>query len=952
MKIALKIILLVWIVVRVKSSFAQDYNYIHYTAKDGLASNTVYDVAQDDDGFLYFATDNGLSRFDGKEWKTFTVKDGLPDNEVLLIFKDSKNRLWLSTFGKSLSCFLNGKIIQPPNLDAITSNGEIIISFAETKDGYIYIQTVHSIFCISPNLVIEKVYKGGFSFLQTITMGIINDHLSFIDNDSLYVLNTSNVIQKNKVANPKTFFQEKFIDKYNSSFTPSQILSYGLGPNKITFVNTLQGVYFIDTVSKLPTLCFLKERKVGHSIIDIEKNFWFTTLDKGVYKLPSFTFNSLIENKESGISNTEVFSIQKLKKEILVGYSFGKLLTLHNNSATVSRWIDFQQYIKDPSNTAKSNKIKSIVCIDSNSVLLGLDGFFVLKSKKKTIINYFLHPCKSIEIANMNNAVISTGAGVFKIDINELCIKDIIYSKRSTYSTYFNNNYYVGTLEGLYKITPQKQQTYLGNNHPSLKRRITCLKTTKDYLIVATADSGIAILQNDKVIKIITENNGLGSNICKTLFVHNNTLYIGTVKGIAVYDMSKWKVTTQFTSSDGLPSNIINAIYVDNDSTIYIGTPEGLTKFKEHDISQQSICNLVVENVVVSNQSLKSDSNNFSIKYNDNVVFNFLAISFRSANKITYYYKLSELNTNYLSTTQRSINYQSLQAGTYTFELYAVNKFGVRSKTYTCTFTVTPPFYKTWWFYLLELGLLTAIIWAIVYTRYRRKQKIYKQVSDFKVQLANMEQQALQSQMNPHFIFNSLNSIQQFVLKNDELSTNKYLASFSRLMRKTLDNSAQKTITLDNEIEYLNEYLQLELLRFNNSFTYKIVADNNIDIDFIQIPSMLLQPFIENAIRHGIRHKQAGVGHIEIQFKQIENILICSVIDNGIGRAASAELKLLEPLKHNSKAMNITAKRIELLNTELQEPIELEIIDLKDSNGNALGTQVNIKIPLRNYATN
>lgn len=949
MKTALKIILLVWIVVRVKSSFAQDYNYIHYTAKNGLASNTVYDVAQDDDGFLYFATDNGLSRFDGKEWKTFTVKDGLPDNEVLSLYYDKQKRLWLFMFNKKCCYFYKGRLFTDKNSEIVSKivfnqpflrvtydNGKRLI-FSGIQDIYnIEENSVTKMWPAKPTD--SKVQYAIFDTIKQKIFLYTNDSIFLVNNDSLIYLSKAKLnldwIDRKTIAQKIVSDTVTFFKRLKSTLKANQ--------NNENFISTNNGCLYMNPHTEKITL-FLEGKKIGHHLSDVEGEQWFTTLDDGIYKLGSVNIQSY-----SNVKSRNVQCVAKYNNSILAGLNYGTVGYYQDNKFVTKSY----QYLLDESK--HGDNINRLSCMGqgiNGKMLLGFDGFLLTHTSSKDFVDVKILAAKSLLQLDSNTLLISNSTDCSIYDIGNMKLINTIYPHRSTYSTYFANNYYVGTLEGLYKITPQKQQTYLGNNHPSLKRRITCLKTTKDYLIVATADSGIAILQNDKVIKIITENNGLGSNICKTLFVHNNTLYIGTVKGIAVYDMSKWKVTTQFTSSDGLPSNIINAIYVDNDSTIYIGTPEGLTKFKEHDISQQSICNLVVENVVVSNQSLKSDSNNFSIKYNDNVVFNFLAISFRSANKITYYYKLSELNTNYLSTTQRSINYQSLQAGTYTFELYAVNKFGVRSKTYTCTFTVTPPFYKTWWFYLLELGLLTAIIWAIVYTRYRRKQKVYKQVSDFKVQLANMEQQALQSQMNPHFIFNSLNSIQQFVLKNDELSTNKYLASFSRLMRKTLDNSAQKTITLDNEIEYLNEYLQLELLRFNNSFTYKIVADNNIDIDFIQIPSMLLQPFIENAIRHGIRHKQAGVGHIEIQFKQVENILICSVIDNGIGRAASAELKLLEPLKHNSKAMNITAKRIELLNTELQEPIELEIIDLKDSNGNALGTQVNIKIPLHNYAS-
>jgi LytS/YehU family sensor histidine kinase len=207
-----------------------------------------------------------------------------------------------------------------------------------------------------------------------------------------------------------------------------------------------------------------------------------------------------------------------------------------------------------------------------------------------------------------------------------------------------------------------------------------------------------------------------------------------------------------------------------------------------------------------------------------------------------------------------------------------------------------------------------------------------------------LEQLALRSQMNPHFIFNCLNSIQNFLLQNNFEKTNEYLTSFAHLIRQTLDNSSRSTISIESESRYLSSYLELESMRFGHSFIYDIEVDPAIDPDNTFIPTMILQPYVENSIRHGLRYRQDGVKSVRVIFRKRGNTLVCIVEDNGIGRKKAAELKSFMHVEYQSKGMTLTAERIAALNRRQDIPITVDVIDMEED-GNATGTQVIVRFP-------
>jgi LytS/YehU family sensor histidine kinase len=229
------------------------------------------------------------------------------------------------------------------------------------------------------------------------------------------------------------------------------------------------------------------------------------------------------------------------------------------------------------------------------------------------------------------------------------------------------------------------------------------------------------------------------------------------------------------------------------------------------------------------------------------------------------------------------------------------------------------------------------------------KQKAEMEVLLNKQKAAESRLQSLRLQMNPHFLFNALNSIQQMILANEEMVATKYLSRFSKLLRMILIHSDKETISLKEELDILKLYVELESVRFKEAFTYEISCDEDIDTDEVKIPTLLIQPFVENAIWHGLMHKE-GLRHLKIAFTDRGDYVQCVIEDNGIGRQKAKELKVRtgQDKKHTSKGIEVSLERLKAMQKNGASTGSLEIIDLTDQQGNALGTRVEIHLPIQN----
>lgn len=330
---------------------------------------------------------------------------------------------------------------------------------------------------------------------------------------------------------------------------------------------------------------------------------------------------------------------------------------------------------------------------------------------------------------------------------------------------------------------------------------------------------------------------------------------------------------------------------------------------------------------------------------------NYIGIEFKSlenhAEKTQYFYKLEGLDKDWIHAGNILVaRYTNLPPGEYIFRVKGMNMAGVFSRNVTSLYiSVQPAFWQTWWFRALFVLAILGLVYGYFRVRMYLVRKEARSRAAFREELAQLEMKALRAQMNPHFIFNALNSIQTFMMKNETEQALAYLSRFARLIRNVLDHSQLNSISITRETDMLENYLELERLRLSERFDYRIMIDPKLDSDFLEIPAMVIQPFVENAIWHGLQHKNER-GLLTIEFIRRENQILCVIEDNGIGRDAATTLKQQSHPTHISRGVQITKDRLQIYNSRFKMDASFDIEDLKDANGNATGTRVNLWFPL------
>jgi hypothetical protein len=335
---------------------------------------------------------------------------------------------------------------------------------------------------------------------------------------------------------------------------------------------------------------------------------------------------------------------------------------------------------------------------------------------------------------------------------------------------------------------------------------------------------------------------------------------------------------------------------------------------------------------------LSPDENLFTIE--------FASLNYTNPGEIRYEYRLKDLEQNWKEAERRGFaGYTHLKGGNYTFEVRAVNSEGQYSDITAVPVFIGTPFYKTWWFNLAVSLIFSAIIFFIYQMRIRNVEKTEALKTKFNKQLAETEMRALRAQMNPHFIFNCLNSINRYIIKNDHKTASLYLTKFAKLIRLILDNSETHEVALSQELEALKLYIDIEALRFDHKFSYEIIVDENINTEAIQVPPMIIQPFVENAIWHGLLHKETP-GRLKLKFYIEQEMLVCEIEDNGIGREKAGEMKSKSATTRKSLGLKITSDRLSILNERTSRNGGISFIDLKEKDGSVAGTRVVVKMPV------
>ncbi|MBN2172590.1 MAG: histidine kinase [Bacteroidales bacterium] len=444
----------------------------------------------------------------------------------------------------------------------------------------------------------------------------------------------------------------------------------------------------------------------------------------------------------------------------------------------------------------------------------------------------------------------------------------------------------------------------------------------------------------------LTEANGLaGDNINCILQDDSGFIWVSTNSGLSRIDPSNFEITNYY-EKDGLQDNAFSrAGFKLSNGKLLFGGKNGISIVDPYHLP----INDLAPTVAITEFKLfdKELDFNFSeglpirFAHDENYFsFEFTALDFSGPELNKFAYKLENFDYgwNYTNGDNRIAKYADVKPGNYIFRVKAANMDGVWNETgISIPLIIKPPFWKTPWFYAIEILLLiSAIIFVIKY----REKKIREQ-NRFLV----LEQKLLRSQMNPHFIFNSLSSIQSFIFENNAIEAGSYLSRFAELIRSILYNSREEFIRLEKEIQTLTNYLDLQKLRYDNKFDYEIDVDPKLDVESISIPPMLAQPFIENAIEHGIKYLDEK-GFINISFTLFDDAILFIIEDNGIGLKASKKINSSKAKEHQSLATIISRERIEILNKGKRKKLYyMDIKDSMDTRGKVTGTIVKFMIP-------
>jgi ligand-binding sensor domain-containing protein len=956
---------------------AQEYSYARYDVKDGLAGSVVYCGVEDKDGFLWFGTETGLSRFDGTHFRNFTTVDGLPDNEIIRLFVDSKGRVWIMPFRNSICYYWKGKIYNQQN-DSLLRKLTIIsqiVDVAEDSAGNILVAEAHGVHIITAAGQVKTVLDAKDREFAITKAGIRhNGHLglmvSSVGKDPDDVRNAVLTIE------PDTYTIVKEITSYDPHLLALARLSpvletyakkdslyflwsagekqsaypllnvTGLSPlnDSLCAINAADGTTIFDFRKGQVIRRCLQGKEVNSVMQDSEGNYWFMTVGAGVFRVGSFEFQSFIFS----INNRDVFpvfSIQKVGPYLYAGTAGSLLWSIDTGTLQMKH-----EYLYDPTG---HTRISSMTIMPGNRLVLGTNNGLIQLSdvhrkgdRVGTSIKSLYNSVKSLTGYNGQFFLVATIHGVYLGD-ERLSWDNHIWRGRSTTCLAQGDTVYVGTLNGLYIADSTPNGKFLGDQFPLLQSRIAAMGASADgTLWIATYDNGLLGFRNNRITHIIRQQDGLTSDICRALYVSGNTIWVGTDKGLnRVVITPAGAAITTYTEDDGLVGNMINVVYVDG-SKVYAGTSAGLTSFDADRISLHSFCKLRITGVGIQNGKKQYDTTGLVLPHVENDVrFDFVGISYRSAGDITYRYRMVGLNDNWQTTRETFLSYPSLPSGDYELQLQATNKFGVESEIVRIPFQVEKLLWEKTWFRILALLIIGALIWIFVNARIKKIRRQNEEKMQINNRMAELEQMALKAQMNPHFIFNSLNSVQQYVIDKDLRGANKFITDFSRLIRLTLDISSKTKISLYEEISYLTTYLELEKTKFEDKFSYRVTVADNLDPSDWYIPPMILQPYVENSIRHGVRYRADKLGEIRVSMELNEQYLICRVEDNGVGRKVAAQFKSQMPIEYQSKGMTLTARRIEMLNRHQQVPALIEVEDILINNQIA-GTRVVLQFPV------
>ena len=513
-----------------------------------------------------------------------------------------------------------------------------------------------------------------------------------------------------------------------------------------------------------------------------------------------------------------------------------------------------------------------------------------------------------------------------------------------------NSNWWIAQIGGLFFYNKKKNELFKINFSGERNNIQTQVITTDSSgNIYAGTLNGLFIISPSTfaIKKILRKNDGLTSNNIKGLLCdkEGNMWILGNI-GVTKYYPQTQKLES-FDVRDGIfqSNHTLCNFYMAADGEVFFTSADGFNYFFPNKLtSEKRPLEIILTAIEFTDSTITlPEKTKYQLRhYQNNISFSFFAVDFQFGPTIQYRYQLTGFDKGFINAgKQRTARYTNLPAGNYTFMVEAsLNGFDWFKMEKHLSVTVAKAFWKTWWFIASMIVSFFGILFLMFSSRIKKVQKEEALKRDFENQLAQVRMNLLRTQMNPHFLFNSLNSINSFILKNDRQNASGYLTKFSRLMRLILDNSRDEWVSLESELKAIELYVQLESLRFNYAFKYAIHISEKIDVGNIILPPMLIQPYIENAIWHGLMYRKEPGGMLTMEINELDGIIQVVVRDNGVGRAAAEALKSKSALQQKSYGMKITAERMRVVNLAYQINVHVEVNDLLSNTGEPTGTEV------------
>lgn len=900
-------------------SYSQTIEFKNISTRDGLPQSDVYDAVQDEIGYMWFATQGGgIAKYDGKNFNVYNEQNGLLSNYTNSL-SIKKNYLFIGT-NKGLSIYYKGKF---------TNYNCPKINEVAHLNSSTYLATEEGIYAFKNDFVIPLKIN------LKIDLSNIK-HVTYFS--SFYWIETQNEIWKTKTLNNPTSIkrvskkerkiylnrQNKYVNKYqkNSKFNSTQILKIYFDKQKNTWLLTKGNGVYQSVSNNFQHFESAASKKIQQitAIYNSNNSIWFSDS------------NNLFKHDSLGIStiNTQnhQFKVTSITKDSLDNLWIGS----KNNGIFIFRKkidsTNTQKYNIErlyTENGLPNNQIQNIH-IQKNTIWVSTKNKGIFKLDYD-FNNGFV---KKIRVFNKSNG------------LKDVALTSTLLHKKSIWYT---------TKNGALGFIKNNSVTHFSNILKQ-KSAISSIAFNNDRIFIGTFGNGIWNSKIDQLnlIKPINKTFLSSLNIYQLLFDQSNNLWVGSEKGLdkLIINNNKILSSKHFNVNDGFLGieTSINTAIKAKDNYLWFGTKNGITKYTPtNNVSKKRKPSVYFEKIKIQNQSIDSIklpviSNVIQLKpEQNNISFTYKSIDLNYPKRIQYQWRLNESASVWSSTN--NINFANLNAGDYTFSIVSRNGSKQQSKPTIFHFFIDKPIYKKVWF-ISAISIVVLLLILLIITNYiqqiKKKSKDKIDKLSLENHLINLEQKALQLQMNPHFIFNVLNGIKALGNKGNTKELNATVTQFATLLRAILNNSRKDEISLLDEINTLKNYLDLEQKISSNAFKYNFETNtNNIDLEEILIPPMLLQPFIENSVKHGFKGINK-TGDIIIRFTVKNNDLLFTIIDNGVGFMHSQKSKN----SHKSIAIDVTKERIK----NLSKYSNFTISETKENN-QTTGTKVEFQIPLK-----